>query len=163
MCSRCPKQRRVIAGSLRVTYDLLWYSFLYAEIWQIHYDISASIFDNCTTMCEFSSSSDEMSWKPHKWERHHCQASFSTHNYPGWISSAIHTRNNNLVHFFWIYINLVNNFCFKIEKCFCVTRACTPTRDTSTPLTYELVWNLRYVVKSQMNVVLMLHLCRNIL
>ena len=77
MCSRCPKQRRVIAGSLRVTYDLLWYSFLYAEIWRIHYDISASIFDNCTTICEFTSSSDEMSWKPHKWEwrtvKHHFQ------------------------------------------------------------------------------------------
>ena len=64
--------------------------------------------------------------------------SFSTHNYPGWISSAIHTVNNNLIHFLWIYINL-NNHCSRDEEqsIFCVSRACTPTRDTLTPLSGE--------------------------
>ena len=42
--------------------------------------------------------------------------SFSTHNYPGCFSSAIHIRNNKLVYFVWIYINPLNNHCFQEEN-----------------------------------------------
>ena len=56
--------------------------------------------------------SRQISWNPYKWERH----SFSTHNYSGWM--ATHTRNNNLVHFLWIYINLLNNHCSQEENQF---------------------------------------------
>ena len=123
---------------------------------QIHYHISTSMFDNCTTMCEFCSSSGQISWNPYKWERR--RRSFTTHNYPGWM--ATHTRNNNLVHFLWIYINLLNNRCSQEENqsvFVCHGPAHLPgisqlhSRGRNT---YELVWNSRYDVQSRMNVVL---------
>ena len=76
---------------------------------------------------------------------------------------ATHTRNNNLVHFLWIYINLLNNHCSQEEN-LSVLVCHGPAHVPEIPQhhsrgrnTYELVWNLwnsHYDVQSRMNVVL---------
>ena len=135
------------------------YYDLYAEIWRIHYDISTSIFDNCTTMCEFSSSLVRVRARSAESPINRNGVAVNIH-FQHLISSAIHTRNNNLVNFLWIYINLLNNHCSPEENqsvFVCQGPAHQPVISqlhSRGRNTYELVWNSHYVVQSRTNVVL---------
>ena len=108
----------VIAGSLRVTYDLLRYGTIFMQrygglIMATSLRVLWTTVRQCASFVRVWARSAE---SPINGNGVAVKHSFSTHNYSGWISLAIHIRYNNLVHFLWIYINLLNNHWFQEEN-----------------------------------------------
>ena len=115
---------RFFAGSQRVTYDLLRYSTIFMQRYGRFITISLRVFlttvRQCASFCVFSSCYVRVQARSPKSLMNGngmaVKHSFSTHNYPWWISTAIHTRTNNLIHILWIYINLLINHCSQDEN-----------------------------------------------